>query len=113
MNPFYSDFCPICHAKLEVTNSVSSYAGTVNIYDCPNNHYFLSQNADTDQPILSRFNIPLFHLMYYPEETVVYLLDPPHYKTYKYVCVLPGYFPLNWDNLEQSAQRLKNLLIFL
>jgi hypothetical protein len=71
-----------------------------------------SQNADSGQPILSRFYIPLFHLMYYPDETVVYLLDPPKTKQYKYVCVIPGYFPINWDNLEYSAQRLKNLIVF-
>jgi len=112
MNPFHQDFCPICQAALEVTHNVSSYAGTVILYDCPKQHYFFSQNADSGQPILSRMNIPLFHLMYLPDETVVYLLDKPHEKTYKYVCVLPVLFPLDWSNLESSAQRLKNLLIF-
>lgn len=113
MNPFHSDFCPLCHKPLEVTHNVSSYAGSVTIYDCPDQfHYTLSQNADTGQPILARIKIPLFQLMYCPEETVVYLFEKPPGKLYHYVCVLPGYFPLDWDNLEKSSQRLKNLLIF-
>jgi len=112
MNPFHQDFCPICQATLEVTHNVSSYAGTVTLYDCPEQHYTLSQNADTGQPILARLKIPMFQLMYCPDETVIYLFDKPPKTSYHYVCVLPGYFPLDWDNLDYSAQRLKNLLIF-
>lgn len=112
MNPYHKDICPLCQTPLENTNSVSSYAGTVNLYDCPKEHYTLSENADTGLPILARIRMPLFHLLYSPEETTVYLLDPPPATSYHYVCVIPGYFPLLWDNLDQSAQRLKNLLIF-
>lgn len=114
MNPFQQDNCPLCHAKLEITHNVSSYAGSVIIYECPrpNTHYTLSVNADTGHPILSRIKIPLFQLMYCPDETVVYLLDKPPSTSYHYVCVIPGYFPLDWDNIDHSSQRLKNLLIF-
>lgn len=112
MNPYYKETCPLCQKELVNTHNVSSYAGTVNLYDCPIGHYTLSENADSGEPILARFFIPLFHLMYSPEETVIYLREPPNSTKYRYVCVLPGYFPLQWDNLDYSAQRLKNLLIF-
>jgi len=113
MNPFYQELCPICVATLIVTPEVSSYAGNCTLYDCPeSHHYTFSKNADTDQPILARIRIPLFHLLYTHDETIVYLLDPPPSTSYRYSYSIPGHFPLNWDNLHLSAQRLKNLIVF-
>jgi len=95
MHPFWKYTCPLCCSNLTVTENISSYAGTCNIYDCEEGHYSLSENADSGQPVLARYRIPPFHLLYTPEETNVYILDRPPSTLYHYSFTVPGHPPID------------------
>jgi len=114
MNIFYTDFCPVCHAKFNKygigTNDI--------LYDCSENylyglcHYtFACYNLYSNQNYV-RLLIPNFKLVFNVDvkNTHIWKIDGDGYE---FIIAFQGYFPVNWDNLNETSSRIQSLLVFL
>lgn len=118
MNLIHTDFCPICHQPLTQHADIDERA-----FEC-RKHYFVRVSLfDPNKPDYLVVFIPGFELQYTwsPEET--YILKTKNLfggrvgaTTESYerivVCNVKEHFPIDWDNLEQTSQRIKNLMVF-
>ena len=103
-NPFYTDFCPICHRSLKENKQWFDCDLNGSIYE--KNHYF----SGTVQ-IKSRIVLGEFDLWY--ENNKTELFSNLRIANYSPIYKFPFYFPIDFNNLPASEQRIKNIINFL
>jgi hypothetical protein len=75
-------------------------------------HYFVEINPKDDSTVKMQVDIPGFHLKYAYDKTQVYKVHEKNSDCYDYVFTLDGQFPVDWNNLQHSTDRIKTLLVF-
>ena len=108
-NPFHKDNCPLC------LNALTQFEYNFNnLFSCDEGrHYFYSESKHWTS-FYADVHIPNFRLIYYPAR----LTDPDQTfilsgeNCLKPVCNFKGFFPINWNNPELSANRLRTMIVF-
>lgn len=100
----YTDNCPVCEKPLE--------EGTSEVYLCNFNHYWYFKT----EPVAVYFNIDNYQIKYSDDITTIF--DITHCNSgvgggrVKVICKFSNYLPVDWNDLESFAIRLKKLVLF-
>lgn len=108
---FYTDNCPICHKPLDV-----AHVGTITWYSClpkdrsvPAEYVYREiYNKSASLTVI----IGGFCLLYScttDETDIKKMISPVESKR---IITIGGPFPIDWDNLDRTIERLNNLVIF-
>ena len=107
--PFYKDHCPMCLNVLIRSGDSAVY------YACPEKHYTCAEYYYNPKyhswVYLSKFMIE-YHT---PAKTDICIIERDPNKiteNYSYVFSVMDYFPINWNNPNQTERRISSLITF-